>query len=94
MSGLITDDMMHTIAVYGTPDQVAAEIVRRYGDCDRVCAYFPGYDASDELIGEFAAVDAGRVESDDAMTTGRRRRGRWCRTTRARASTLRPGSRP
>ena len=56
MSGLITDDLMHTIAVYGTPDQVAAEIVRRYGDCDRVCAYFPGYDASDELIGEFAAA--------------------------------------
>ena len=45
MAELITDEMMHTIAVHGTPEQVAEEIVRRYGDCVRICAYFPGYDA-------------------------------------------------
>jgi probable F420-dependent oxidoreductase len=56
MIGLITDDMMHTIAVHGTPAQVAAEIVARFGDCDRICAYFPGYDAPDDLIAEFTSA--------------------------------------
>lgn len=56
MAELISDDMMHTIAVYGTPEQVAEEIVARYGDCDRVCAYFPGYPASDELIADFTSA--------------------------------------
>jgi alkanesulfonate monooxygenase SsuD/methylene tetrahydromethanopterin reductase-like flavin-dependent oxidoreductase (luciferase family) len=46
--------MVGTIAVAGTPDQVAAEIVTRFGDCDRVCAYFPGYPAGDDLIAELA----------------------------------------
>jgi probable F420-dependent oxidoreductase len=55
MTDLITDDMVHTIAVHGTPDQVAAELVRRYGDCDRICAYFPGYRAGDDLITDFVA---------------------------------------
>jgi probable F420-dependent oxidoreductase len=53
MTALITDEMVHTLAVHGTPDQVAAEIVRRYGDCDRICAYFPGYPAGDDLIADF-----------------------------------------
>jgi probable F420-dependent oxidoreductase len=52
---LITDDVFHRFAAYGTPKEAAAEIVRRYGDCDRICAYFPGYDISDELLAEFAA---------------------------------------
>ncbi|HEX4531944.1 MAG TPA: TIGR03617 family F420-dependent LLM class oxidoreductase [Acidimicrobiia bacterium] len=56
MTNLITDDMMHTIAVYGTPDQVAEEIVRRYGECDRICTYFPGYPAGDDLIAELSAA--------------------------------------
>ncbi len=53
MGEVITDDVMNTIAVHGTPDQVAAEIVARFGGCDRICAYFPGYPITDELIGEF-----------------------------------------
>jgi len=53
---LITDDMMHTIGVYGTPDQVAEEIVARFGDCDRIAAYFPGYEAEDDLIADFVAA--------------------------------------
>jgi probable F420-dependent oxidoreductase len=53
MTALITDEMVQTLAVHGTPDQVAAEIVRRYGDCDRVCAYFPGYPAGDDLVTDF-----------------------------------------
>lgn len=57
MSELITDDMISTIAVHGTPDQVAKEIVERYGAyADRVCAYFPWYEASDELMAEFTAA--------------------------------------
>ncbi len=55
MAGLITDEMISTIAVHGTPAECAAEIVRRYGaNVTRICAYFPFYTASDELIGEFA----------------------------------------
>ena len=56
MTGLITDDLMHTIAVVGSPDEVAAEIMRRFGDCDRVCTYFPGYKAGDDLIAELATA--------------------------------------
>jgi len=56
MTKLITDDMIDTIAVRGTPDQVAAELVRRYGDCDRICAYFPGYAAPDDLITDFVSA--------------------------------------
>ena len=57
MAGLITEDMISTIAVHGTPDQVAKEIVERYGAyADRVSAYFPWYAASDELMAEFTAA--------------------------------------
>ncbi|MFG1924992.1 TIGR03617 family F420-dependent LLM class oxidoreductase [Cryptosporangium sp. NPDC048952] len=56
MPELITDEMVDTLAICGTPDEVAAGIVARYGDCDRVCAYFPGYDAGDDLIAEVAAA--------------------------------------
>ncbi|MCU1374657.1 MAG: putative F420-dependent oxidoreductase [Actinomycetia bacterium] len=57
MAELITDDMVDTIAVHGTPEQCAREIVARYGkDVSRICAYFPFYEASDELIAEFTAA--------------------------------------
>jgi probable F420-dependent oxidoreductase len=56
MTELISDDMVDTLAVHGTPDQVAAEIVRRYGTCDRICAYFPGYPAGDDLITDFVTA--------------------------------------
>lgn len=57
MASLITDDMISTIAVHGTPEQCAEEIVARYGQhATRVCAYFPWYEASDELVGEFTAA--------------------------------------
>jgi probable F420-dependent oxidoreductase len=61
MMSLITDEMIDTLAVHGTPDAVAAEIVARYGDCDRICAYFPGYRAGDDLVAEF--VEAMRAAS-------------------------------
>jgi probable F420-dependent oxidoreductase len=57
MSTLITDDMISTIAVHGTPDEVAKEIVARYGSyADRICAYFPWYQATDDLIAEFVTA--------------------------------------
>ena len=56
MTGLVTDEMVDTIAVHGSPDEVAAEIVARYGGCDRICAYFPGYAAPDDLIADFVAA--------------------------------------
>jgi alkanesulfonate monooxygenase SsuD/methylene tetrahydromethanopterin reductase-like flavin-dependent oxidoreductase (luciferase family) len=53
MSTLVTDEVVTTIGVHGTPKECAEEIVARYGRwADRVCAYFPWYDASDELIAE------------------------------------------
>ena len=42
MGGLITDDMMHTVAACGTPAEVAAHIRRRVeGVTDTVCLYQP-----------------------------------------------------
>jgi probable F420-dependent oxidoreductase len=56
MATLITDEMIETIGVWGTPDQVATEIAQRFGDCDRVCAYFPYYNAGDDLIADFVSA--------------------------------------
>lgn len=57
MAGLVTDEMVSTLAVHGTPAQCAQEIVARFGaDVSRVCAYFPFYEASDELIAEFTSA--------------------------------------
>jgi probable F420-dependent oxidoreductase len=57
MSELITDDMVATIAVFGTPEECAGQIVDRFGsDVSRICAYFPGYDAADDLIAEFTSA--------------------------------------
>ena len=56
MTGLIDDELFGRIAVVGSPAECAAEIVRRFGNCDRICAYFPGYKISDDLLGD--VVDA------------------------------------
>lgn len=57
MSGLIDDTMVRTIAVVGTPDECAREIVARFGDISqRVCCYFPGYAATDERIAKLVAA--------------------------------------
>lgn len=60
MSELVHEDMLHTIAVVGTPSQVADEIVSRYGKyADRVCLYFPGYPLADDCLAE--TIDAVRA---------------------------------
>jgi len=50
MGGLITDEMLYTIAACGTPAEVAAHIRDRMaGVADRVCIYQPGPIALDSL---------------------------------------------
>ncbi|MFC5727474.1 MULTISPECIES: TIGR03617 family F420-dependent LLM class oxidoreductase [Nocardioides] len=56
MTELVTDEMLETIAVVGTPEHCAAEIRRRFADvADRVCCYFPGYQPAAEQITALAA---------------------------------------
>lgn len=55
MVELVTDGMVATLAVRGTPEECAAELVRRFGDvAERVCCYFPGYDAPLEQVAALA----------------------------------------
>lgn len=57
MARKIDDEVLRTIAVVGTPQEVAAEIGRRFGhQADRVCLYFPGYPISDGCIAETVAA--------------------------------------
>ncbi len=55
MGGLITDEVLHTIAACGTPAQIAAHIRERVaatgGLTDRVCLYQPGPIPVDVLAG-------------------------------------------
>ncbi|MBP1161945.1 MULTISPECIES: TIGR03617 family F420-dependent LLM class oxidoreductase [unclassified Rhodococcus (in: high G+C Gram-positive bacteria)] len=57
MTELIDTTMMTTLAVHGTPEQCAAEIVARFGDhADRVCCYFPGYPVSNKHVAELISA--------------------------------------
>ncbi|HET6940166.1 MAG TPA: hypothetical protein VFI19_16235, partial [Nocardioides sp.] len=57
MVDLVDDRMVETLAVRGTPEECAAELHRRFGDlADRVCCYFPGYDASLDDIADLATA--------------------------------------
>ena len=57
MMELVTDEMVATLAVRGTPEECAAEIRRRFGDvAERVCGYFPGYDAPLEQVRDLASA--------------------------------------
>lgn len=57
MFSLISEEMLATLAVRGTPEECAAEIRRRFGDvADRVCCYFPGYEAPVDQIADLAAA--------------------------------------
>lgn len=52
MADLIDDDMLRTLAVVGSPTEVATALARRYGGwADRVGVYFP-YDIADDAVGE------------------------------------------
>jgi len=57
MVDLVDDDLLTTLAVRGTPEECAAEILRRFGDvAQRVCVYFPGYEIPDADIHALAAA--------------------------------------
>ena len=57
MTSLIDETMLATLAVTGTPEECAAEIRRRFGDvAERVCAYFPGYDAPPADIADLVSA--------------------------------------
>jgi len=57
MMALITDEMLETLAVRGTPEECATEITRRFGDhAERVCAYFPGYEPPMDQIADLATA--------------------------------------
>lgn len=57
MPDLVDDEMLTTLAVVGTPEECAAQIRARFADPgERVCAYFPGYQVSDEHIADLAAA--------------------------------------
>jgi probable F420-dependent oxidoreductase len=57
MADRISDDVMSTITVFGTPTEVGTEVVQRFGPyASRVCLYFPGYPIEDETIAEIIAT--------------------------------------
>jgi probable F420-dependent oxidoreductase len=57
MVKLIDDDLLTTLAVRGTPEECAAEVLSRFGDvAQRVCVYFPGYEVPDADIRALAAA--------------------------------------
>ena len=57
MMDLVSDEMIETIAIRGTPEECAAEARRRFGAvADRVCCYFPGYDVPLAAVADLAAA--------------------------------------
>ena len=57
MRALITDDMVETYGIVGTPEQCAAKIQSRYGaTASDVCCYFPGYQPSQPDIADLVAA--------------------------------------
>jgi probable F420-dependent oxidoreductase len=62
MTDLIDDTLLTTLAVRGTPEECAREIVARFGDvATRVCVYFPGYRPPAEDIRALADALHGSV---------------------------------
>jgi probable F420-dependent oxidoreductase len=57
MRALITDPMVHTLGIVGTPEQCAAEIDKRFGAVvAEVCCYFPGYTPRNEDIADLVTA--------------------------------------
>ena len=57
MTNLVDDKMLQTIAVFGTPEDCARQIVERFGSfAERVCCYFPYGSITDERIAELVAA--------------------------------------
>jgi alkanesulfonate monooxygenase SsuD/methylene tetrahydromethanopterin reductase-like flavin-dependent oxidoreductase (luciferase family) len=57
MRALITDEMVETYGIVGTPEQCAAKIQSRYGaNASDVCCYFPGYKPSQTDIADLVTA--------------------------------------
>ena len=57
MRALITDEMVRTYAIVGTPEECADQIQKRFGaDASDVCCYFPGYTPSQTDLGDMVAA--------------------------------------
>ena len=70
MAGLVDDEMLRTLAVHGSPADVATEIVDRYGAiADRVAFYFP-YLAADDLVAELVGQLHHRDPARPVVPTG------------------------
>jgi probable F420-dependent oxidoreductase len=53
MRAMITDEMVATYGIVGTPRECADQIVNRFGTTTSdVCCYFPGYSPADDHIAE------------------------------------------
>lgn len=56
LASIVDDEVLHTIAVLGTPNEVAAQLHQRYGDfAARIGLQIP-YAASDDLLGEIVTA--------------------------------------
>ena len=59
MGNLITDEILNTFAVVGAPEQIAPELLRRYGDViQRISFYAPYKSDPDRWRGVLAALQA------------------------------------
>lgn len=57
MTGLVNDELLARIAVVGTPEECAAELLKRFGGvAERVCAYFPGYTPPADQVADLASA--------------------------------------
>jgi probable F420-dependent oxidoreductase len=63
MRKIISEEMVRTYAVVGSPDECAAEIERRFGaHASDVCCYFPGYAPSQLDVTQFVAAVQRKVQ--------------------------------
>jgi probable F420-dependent oxidoreductase len=57
LGGTLDDDLVRRLAVVGTPEECAAQLLHRFDDvADRVCCYFPGYEPGDDLLTDLVAA--------------------------------------
>lgn len=57
MVKLVDDDLLHQVAVVGTPEECAAAIMERFGAvASRVCVYFPGQDVTAANLSRLASA--------------------------------------
>ena len=54
---LLDDELVSRLAVVGTPEECAAQLVGRFGSvAQRVCVYLPGYEPGDDLIRDLVSA--------------------------------------